>query len=77
VLRELFGTENFLRQQVEAEIKERWITRLQSRSRIRNGRGRLLSDSSLLRWRAVIFAWFRPLVCHGFGVFLEEEDERK
>jgi hypothetical protein len=28
VLREFFSTENFFRQQVEAEIKERWITRL-------------------------------------------------
>jgi hypothetical protein len=77
VLWELFGTENFLRQQVEAEIKERWITRLQSRSRERNGRSRLLSSGSFLWWRAVLLAWFLPLVCHGFGVFLEEEDERK
>jgi hypothetical protein len=48
VLRELFGTENFLWQQVEAEIKERWMTRLQSRSRERNERRRLLSDGSFL-----------------------------
>jgi hypothetical protein len=38
---------------------------------------RLLSGSSSLWWRVVLFAWFLPLVCHGFGVFLEEEDERK
>jgi succinate dehydrogenase/fumarate reductase cytochrome b subunit len=78
VLREFFSTENFLWQQVEAEIKERWITRLQSRSRERNVWRRLLSDSSLLWWKAVLLAWFLPLVCHGFaGFFLEEEDERE
>jgi hypothetical protein len=50
---------------------------LQSESRERDERKRLLSDGSSLWWEAVLFAWFLPLVCHGFGVFLEKEDERK
>jgi hypothetical protein len=77
VLREFFSTENFLRQQVEAEIKERWITRLQSRSRERNERRRLLSDGPLLWWMAVLLAWFLPLVYHGFGGFFWRRKMRR
>jgi hypothetical protein len=50
---------------------------LQSESRERDERRRLLSDGSFLWCRDVLFARFLPLICHGFGVFLEEEDERK
>jgi hypothetical protein len=45
---DFFSTEDILWQQAEAEIKERRITRLQSRSRESNKKKRLLSDGSLL-----------------------------
>jgi hypothetical protein len=50
---------------------------LQSESRERDERRRLLSDGSFLWWRAVLLEWFLARVCYSFGVFLEEEDERK
>jgi hypothetical protein len=43
--------------------------RLQSGSRERNGKRRLLSDGSLLWWESVLLAWCFPLVLHGFGDF--------
>jgi hypothetical protein len=51
--------------------------RLQSRTRERVEKKRLLSNGSLL-WRgAVLLDWLFPLVRHGHGGFsLEEEDER-
>jgi hypothetical protein len=45
--------------------------------RERDERRRLLSDGSFLWWRVVLLEWFLPLVCHNFGVFLEEEDGKK
>jgi hypothetical protein len=50
-------------------IKERWITRLQSKSRERDKKRRLLSDGSLLWWEAVLLEWLFPLVRHGLGGF--------
>jgi hypothetical protein len=50
---------------------------LQSRSRERGEKRRLLSDGSL-RWESILLVWFSPLVYHGLGgFFLEEEDERE
>jgi hypothetical protein len=69
VHRDFFSAEDVLRQQAEAEIKERCITRLQSRSRRRNEKKRLLSDDSLLWWRVVLLAWFFPLSAMALGVF--------
>jgi hypothetical protein len=43
--------------------------RLQSRSRERNGKRRLLSDGSLVWWEAVLLAWCFLFVRHGFGGF--------
>jgi hypothetical protein len=51
--------------------------RLQSRSRGRNEKKRLLSDGSLLYWEAILLEWFFPLSAIALGVFLEEEDERE
>jgi hypothetical protein len=48
---------------------------LQSRSRERDEKKKLLVDGSLLWWR-VLLAWFFPFIRHGFGTFLEEEDEK-
>jgi hypothetical protein len=76
VLRNFFSAENVLRQQVEAEIKEILITRLQSRSRERNGKRRLLLNGSLLWWEAVLLAWCFPLVRHGFGGFFWKRKTR-
>jgi hypothetical protein len=51
---------------------------LQSISRERNGKRRLLLDDSLLWWEAVLVAWCFPFVRNGFGgFFLEEEEERE
>jgi hypothetical protein len=51
--------------------------RLQSRTRERVEKERLLLNGSLLWWEAVLLGWLFPLVCHGLGGFsLEEEDER-
>jgi hypothetical protein len=51
--------------------------RLQSRTRERVEKKRLLLNGSLLWWGTVLLDWLFPLVRHGFGGFsLEEEDER-
>jgi hypothetical protein len=44
--------------------------RLQSRTRERIEKKRLLSNGSLLWWGAVLLDWLFPLVRHGLGVFL-------
>jgi hypothetical protein len=51
--------------------------RLQSRTRERVEKKRLLSNGSLLWWKVVLLDWLFPLVRHALGGFsLEEEDER-
>jgi hypothetical protein len=51
--------------------------RLQSRTRERVEKERLLLNGSLLRWEAVLLGWLFLLVRHGLGGFsLEEEDDR-
>jgi hypothetical protein len=51
--------------------------RLQSRTRERVEKKRLLSNGSLLWWEVVLLDWLFPLVRHGLGGFsLKEEDER-
>jgi hypothetical protein len=43
---------------------------LQSKTRERDEKKRLLSNGSLLWWEVVLLNWLFPLVCHGFGGFL-------
>jgi hypothetical protein len=43
---------------------------------IASKRKRLLSNGSFLWWEAVLLEWLFPLVRHGLGGFLEEEDGR-
>jgi hypothetical protein len=51
--------------------------RLQSRTRKRIEKKRLLSNGSLLWWGDVLLDWLFPLVRHGLGGFsLEKGDER-
>jgi hypothetical protein len=51
--------------------------RLQSRTRERIEKKRLLSNGSFLWWGAVLLGWLFPLVRHGLGRFsLKKEDER-
>jgi hypothetical protein len=49
---------------------------LQSRSRERDEKKKLLSNGSLLWWEAVLLEWLFPLVRHGLGGFFLEEEER-
>jgi hypothetical protein len=50
---------------------------LQSRTRKRVEKKRLLSIGSLLWWEAVFLDWLFPLVRHGLGGFsLEKKDKR-
>jgi hypothetical protein len=50
---------------------------LQSRTRERIEKKRLLLNGSLLWWGAVLLDWLFSLVRHGLGGFsLEKEDER-
>jgi hypothetical protein len=50
--------------------------RLQSRTRERTEKKRILSNGSLFWWEVVLLDWLFPLVRHGLGGFsLEEEDE--
>jgi hypothetical protein len=42
---------------------------LQSKTRERDEKKRLLSNGSLLWWEAVFFEWLFPLVRHGLGGF--------
>jgi hypothetical protein len=69
VHRDFFSAEDVLRQQAEAEIKERRITRLQSRSRERNEKKRLFSDGSLLYGGLFSSHGFFPLSAMVLGVF--------
>jgi hypothetical protein len=51
--------------------------RLQSRTREKIEKKRLLSNGSLLWWGTVLLDWLLPLVWHGLGGFFSGEGGRE
>jgi hypothetical protein len=68
ILRNLFSSKDFLREQVKAENEVGWIKRLQSRAK-KGLTENLLSNGALLWWSAAFLDGLLSLVRHGLGVF--------